>query len=183
MPLFWLSLNPAGKFTDMTTPILVIDGEVTAPLSLTYDDLSAFPESDHVRDVSRFHPSRRGDGVTLESILQRVSLTNGASYLTLHATADDFAASIPLEAVRAEGLVVYSVEGRPMTLAQGGPVRFLIKDAAACHTDELDDCANVKFLDRIELTSGRGRDTRPTDDEQHEELHRRQDAEASDHEH
>lgn len=167
----------------MTTPILVIDGEVTTPLSLTYDELSAFPESEQVRDVSRFQPSRNGDGVTLESILQRVSQTAAASYLTLHATEDDFAASIPLEAVRAEGIIVYRVDDRPMTLEQGGPVRFLIRDPAACHTEELDDCANVKFLDRIELTSGRGRDTRPTDDEQHEELHRQQDAEAGGHEH
>ena len=31
--------------------------------------------------------------------------------------------------------------------------------------------ANVKFVDRIELTAGRGRDTRPEDDEEHEQLH------------
>jgi DMSO/TMAO reductase YedYZ molybdopterin-dependent catalytic subunit len=112
--------------------------------------------------------------VTLESILARVGPTERASYLTLHATEDDFAASVPLDPIRSEGILVYSVEGQPMTLAQGGPFRFLIKDPAACHTDELDDCANVKFVDRIELTSGRGRDTRPTDDDEHEELHRRQ---------
>jgi len=183
VPLSWLSRNLIGEITDMNAPILVIDGEVTTPLSLTYDELSAFPESDQVRDVSRFQPSRSGDGVTLESILQRVSQTDAASYLTLHATADDFAASIPLESVRAEGIIVYSVDDQPMTLGQGGPVRFLIRNPAACHTEELDDCANVKFLDRIELTSGRGRDTRPIDDEKHEELHRRQDAEAGGHEH
>ena len=82
---------------------------------------------------------------------------------------------INVKSIRNEGILVYSVAGQPMTAEQGGPFRFLIKDPAACHTDELDDCANVKFVDRIELTDGPGRDTRPTDDQEHEELHRRQD--------
>ncbi len=162
----------------MNTPHLTIDGHVQAPLVLTHQELAAFDESDHVRDVSRFHPTRSGDGVTLESLLARVTPTSQASYLTLHATADDFAASVPLEPIRNEGILVYSVAGQPMTAEQGGPFRFLIKDPAACHTDELDDCANVKFVDRIELTAGPGRDTRPTDDEEHEELHRHQDSES-----
>ena len=50
-------------------------------------------------------------------------------------------------------------------------VPVLIRDPAACHTDELDDCANVKFLSRIELSIRRGRDTRPTTDEDHAKLH------------
>ena len=48
---------------------------------------------------------------------------------------------------------------------------ILIHDPAACHTDELDDCANVKFLSRIELTQRRGRDTRPADESAHAALH------------
>jgi hypothetical protein len=47
----------------------------------------------------------------------------------------------------------------------------MIRDPAACHTDELDDCANVKFVDRIELTAGKGRDTRPEDEQEHAALH------------
>ena len=158
----------------MTTAKLTIDGHVRTPLVLTHLDLAGFDEVDQVRDVSRFHPTRSGDGVTLESLLSRVTPTSQASYLTLHASADDFAASVPLQPIRNEGILVYAVAGQPMTSGQGGPFRFLIKDPAACHTDELDDCANVKFVDRIELTAGPGRDTRPTDDHEHEELHRDQ---------
>jgi DMSO/TMAO reductase YedYZ molybdopterin-dependent catalytic subunit len=122
--------------------------------------------------VSRFHPARTGDGVTLESLLARVRPRATADYLTLHAGEDDFHASVPLAAVRAEGILVYRLDGAPLPAAKGGPFRFLIRDPAACRTDELDDCANVKFVDRIELTAGRGRDTRPHDEAEHAALHR-----------
>ncbi len=160
----------------MAQTLLRIDGEVECMVELTFGDLMAFRMEEQVRDVGRFHPTRSGDGVTLNSILERAEPKPSATYLTLHATADDFSASVPLDAVRDEGVVVYQLDGGPLPASKGGPIRFLIRNPVACHTDELDDCANVKFIDRIELTVGRGRDTRPDDDESHEELHRRQNA-------
>ena len=155
----------------MSAIFLIVDGEVENRLELSFDDLEQFSEAEHIRDVSRFHPTRHGDGVTLESILSRAGVKDSAGYLTLHATHDDFAASVPLEAVRGEGIVVYQVDGGTLPVEKGGPLRFLIRNAAACKTDELDECANVKHVDRIELTPGRGRDTRPGDEEEHERLH------------
>lgn len=152
--------------------MLRVDGEVEAPVELSFADLESMPKSVQVIDVSRFNAKRPGDGITLNGLLDHVKPKDAATYLTLHASADDFAASIPLQAVRDEGIVVYRLNRQPLPLDKGGPVRFLIPNPAACHTDELDDCANVKFVDRIELTAGKGRDTRPDDDEEHEELHR-----------
>ncbi len=156
------------------TILLTIDGAVEHPLNLAFEDFEAIPDADRVLDVSRFQPKRKGDGVTLESLLQRVVPRSEANYLTLHASKDDFHVSIPLAPIRAEGIVVYRLGDRRLTAEDGGPVRFLIRDPAACHTDELDDCANVKYLDRIELTVRRGRDTRPVDDAAHAALHARQ---------
>ena len=150
---------------------LRVDGLVTSPQSFSCDDLRAFSEAEQVRDFTRFHPKRPGDGVTLRAILDRVVPAAEATYLTLHATRDNFAASIPLAAIVDEAVVIYQLDGAPYPEAKGGPFRFLIKNPAVCHTDELDDCANVKFVDRIELTAGRGRDTRPHDEQQHEALH------------
>ncbi len=152
--------------------LLRVDGEVLKPLELAFDDFLSIPASDQVPDVSQFHPKRQGDAVTLEAVLAQAKPKPDASYLTLHATADDFHASVPLAEVRGEGLIVYRLGGGPLPVKNGGPIRFLIKNPAACHTDELDDCANVKFVDRIELTAGKGRDNRPHDDIAHEELHR-----------
>jgi DMSO/TMAO reductase YedYZ molybdopterin-dependent catalytic subunit len=159
----------------MDAPVLLrVDGLVDEPLELRYDDLAGVPAADQIVDVSRFQPSRHGDGVTLEAILARARPKREANYLTLHADRDDFHVSIPLEAVRREAIVVYKIGNAPLAPEQGGPIRFLIRDPAACHTDELDDCANVKYLSRIELSLRRGRDTRPTDDAAHAELHRNQ---------
>ena len=151
--------------------VLIVDGAVDRPARWTYHDLTAFDEAEQVRDVSRFPSRKSGDGVTLEAILARVQPKPEADYLTLHASRDDFHVSVPLAPIRAEGVVVYRIEDGPLPRSQGGPVRFLIRDPSACHTSELDDCANVKFLDRIELSVHKGRDTRPSNDAAHEALH------------
>ncbi len=154
--------------------ILTVNGAVERPLKLSRADLDALPDIARVRDVSRFHPKRQGDGVELEAILDRAGVSSEANYLTLHADRDDFHVSIPLQPVREQGIVVYRLGEGLLGLEHGGPVRFLVRDPAACNTGELDECANVKYLSRIELTTGRGRDTRPADESEHAELHRSQ---------
>jgi DMSO/TMAO reductase YedYZ molybdopterin-dependent catalytic subunit len=154
--------------------VLRVDGAVEQPLELSFEDLRAIPENDQVLDVSRFNPGRRGDGVALEALLLRTRPRPEANYLTLHASRDDFHVSVPLGAVRGEAVVVYRQGEEHLGPEHGGPIRFIIPDPAACHTDELDDCANVKYLDRIELSVRRGRDTRPEDEEAHRALHEQQ---------
>ncbi len=151
---------------------LKIEGAVENPLDLGFDDLERLPESFRVVDVSRFHPNRQGDGVALEAILALARPRAEANYLTLHADRDDFHVSVPLDAVRGESVVVYKLGAQKLGTENGGPVRFIIKDPSACHTSELDDCANVKYLSRIELSIRRGRDNRPADDAAHAALHR-----------
>jgi DMSO/TMAO reductase YedYZ molybdopterin-dependent catalytic subunit len=151
--------------------VLTIDGLVERPLRLRFDDLDALPEPARVVDVSRFHPKRRGDGVTLDALLERSGVHPEANYATLHADRDDFHVSVPLKEVREQGIVVYRLGDARLGLEDGGPIRFLIRDPSVCHTGELDECANVKYLSRIEVTTRRGRDTRPTTDEEHAALH------------
>jgi DMSO/TMAO reductase YedYZ molybdopterin-dependent catalytic subunit len=159
--------------------ILTVDGQVERPLRLTFADLANLPEPAQVRDVSRFHPTRKGDGVILDVILEQAAVLPSANYLTLHAQRDDFHVSVPLEPLRGQGIVVYRIGPDRLGVEHGGPIRFLVRDPAACNTDQLDECANVKYLSRIELTERRGRDTRPADDKAHEALHATQIAPAS----
>lgn len=152
--------------------ILAVEGLVDRPLSLSARDLDSLPPEARVLDVSRIIPGRRGDGVTLSAILDLAAARPEANYVTLHADRDDFHVSVPLAELREQAIAVYRLEGGPLAVEQGGPVRLLIRDPSACHTGELDECANVKYLSRIEPTSRRGRDTRPSDESEHAALHR-----------
>lgn len=156
------------------TSSLRIDGEVERPLALSFDDLSKIDPSRQVIDVSRLDARRSGDAVRLAAVLQMAGVKPTARYLTLHASADDFHASIPLGAVRDRAVLIYRLDGQPLPAKSGGPVRFFIPDFAACHTAEIDECANVKFVDRIELSAERGHDNRPSEEEEHARLHARQ---------
>ena len=154
--------------------MLTISGDVQHPRSLTFDDLSAIAAEHQIADVSRLIPGRKGDAVKLSGILELVKPRSTARYLGLHASADNFHASIPLAAVVDRALVIYRLEGQPLPAKTGGPVRFFIPDFAACHTGEIDECANVKFVDSLELSAEKGFDNRPHDGASHEELHRQQ---------
>jgi DMSO/TMAO reductase YedYZ molybdopterin-dependent catalytic subunit len=110
----------------------------------------------------------------LEGLLAAAVVRSGAAWLTLHSATDDFHASIPLEAVRERAIVLYRLNDAPLPAKSGGPFRFFIPDFAACHTHDVDECANVKFVDRIELSRERGFDNRPAEERAHAELHRRQ---------
>jgi 2-dehydropantoate 2-reductase len=157
----------------MSTPALTIDGEVARPQRLSRDDLAAIDAAYQIPDVSRLDAKRKGRAVRLEGVLALVGLKPSAKYLTLHATADDFHASVPLEAVRERGILIYEIDGQPVPVSAGGPMRFYIPDYAACHSTEVDECANVKFVDRLELSTQPGRDNRPHDDKEHEALHQK----------
>ncbi len=156
------------------SPALTIEGDVESPRTFTFAELSDFPAEHQLQDVSQMDPKRKGDAITLAGLLALVQPRPSAKYLTLHASRDDFHASIPLDAVRDRAFLIYRLEGQPLPEKSGGPVRFYIQDFAACHTSEIDECANVKFVDRIEFTASPGQDNRPHDAKEHAELHERE---------
>ncbi|MBI2827133.1 MAG: molybdopterin-dependent oxidoreductase [Planctomycetia bacterium] len=156
------------------TPLLRISGEVDRPARFSLAEVAAVDARYQIADVSRLDAKRRGQAVTLEGLLAKVGVRPAAAWLTLHSSTDDFHASIPLADVRASAMVIYQLDGAPLPASVGGPVRFFIPDHAACHSAEIDECANVKFVDHIELSTTRGRDNRPEDEKSHADLHRRQ---------
>ncbi|MBI1311563.1 molybdopterin-dependent oxidoreductase [bacterium] len=143
----------------MPTDSLTIDGQVAAPTKLNRGGLAALPSEARIDDVSRLDPQRSGRAVTLAGLLSHAVPADDATHVTLHSD-DGFSASLPLDAVCDLGIVIYEQDGEPLNARFGGPFRFLIPNAAECKTAELDACANVKHLVRIELTAGPGRDTR-----------------------
>lgn len=150
---------------------LTVDGEVQQPRRFTFDDLMALDATYQIERVEQIDPRRRGAAIHLVGLLDAVVPKASARYLGLHASADDFHASIPLDAVREKAMLIYRLGDGPLPVADGGPTRFFIPEVAQCHTREVDECANVKFVDHIELTADKGFDNRPEDDQQHEALH------------
>jgi len=161
----------------MSDVLLKITGEVERPLALSFVDLAKLDAALQITDVSRLDPKRAGDAVTLAGLLNLVGVKPSAKWLTLHSATDDFHASIPLDAVRDKAILIYRLHGDSLPAKSGGPFRFFIPNFAACHSAEVDECANVKFVDHIEVSSQRGHDNRPLEDREHAELHRRQEEE------
>jgi DMSO/TMAO reductase YedYZ molybdopterin-dependent catalytic subunit len=155
----------------MADAVLIIEGEVERPGAFTAGDLATIAAAHQIADVGRIDPKRKGVAVWLRGLLEHVGARPTGTFLTLHASADDFHASIPLGPVLDRGLVIYALDGQPLPGSAGGPFRFYVRDYLACHSAEIDECANVKFVDRIEVTAGPGRDNRPHDDAAHAAIH------------
>ena len=145
---------------NMNMATLRVEGEVQAPREFAFTELAALPEQ--ILDVGSLIPGRQGGAIWLSDLLDVTGVHPHATHVTLHATDGDFSASVPLTAVRDRALIVYRMGDAPLPVEQGGPMRFLIKDAEACGLSEIDACANVKFLGSIQVTQGPGVDTRPT---------------------
>jgi DMSO/TMAO reductase YedYZ molybdopterin-dependent catalytic subunit len=156
------------------TNVLRIDGEVETSRELTFADLAEVGEESQIVDISRLDPKRKGDAIKIAGLLELVGVKESANYIGLHGTLDNFHASIPLAPVRDRAFLIYRVDGEPLDVKAGGPFRFYILDHAACHMGEIDECANVKFVDHIELTTEKGFDNRPDDDDEHAKLHEKE---------
>jgi DMSO/TMAO reductase YedYZ molybdopterin-dependent catalytic subunit len=159
----------------MTAALLKLDGDVRSPRALSFADLAALDPRWQIADVRQLNPKRTGGAVRFAGLIDLVGPNSGVRYVTLHAAADDFHASIPLEAVRDTAVLIYQLDGAPLPASAGGPLRFFIPNHTACHTSEIDECANVKFVDRIEFSAAKGHDNRPHDADQHATLHEQQD--------
>jgi len=147
---------------------LRVEGEAVSPRNFDFAALSRLPGQ--IANIGCFIPGREGGGVRLQSILDEVGLEGAATHITLESADGKFAASVPLEAVW-DAIIAYRFNDGPLPPQKGGPFRFFIPHVEECTTGEVDACANVKFLGRIYLSRGPGRDTRPTSKAAHDTLH------------
>jgi DMSO/TMAO reductase YedYZ molybdopterin-dependent catalytic subunit len=139
--------------------ILEICGQVQTPVKFDVEALTHLPGQ--IEDVAVLVPGRTGGGVRLASLLDVVQPQPQVTHLTIESTDGSFSASVPLAAVVDSAVVLYRLGDQALPEQQGGPFRFLITDAQVCASGAADLCANVKFVGRIALSAGPGRDTRP----------------------
>jgi len=149
--------------------VLDITGEVRQPQRMDFLQLCEL--SGQIKDLGDVMPGRKGSGVPLREILAAADPGEKATHITLESTDGGFSASAPLKDLE-NGIVAYRLGEDPLPRDLGGPFRFFVPEAGACDSGAVDACANVKFLGILRLTVGPGRDTRPTNAAEHEDLHR-----------
>jgi DMSO/TMAO reductase YedYZ molybdopterin-dependent catalytic subunit len=132
--------------------------------SFGFEDLNSLPPEAHVADVSQVMPGREGSGVRLAALLARTRVKREARHVHLSSVDPGFAVSVPLDEVVLTGIILYAINGSPLTPSKGGPFRLLVPGHA-------DECVHVKGLARLHLAAQPGRDTRPKDDAEHAKLH------------
>ncbi len=134
------------------TPLLVVEGGAGRKVEYSYHDLESLPPSEKVEEAGRL-AGIPGTGVRLSALLLPSVLNREADHATFYSSDGRFSVSLPLAEVLEKGVLIYKRERRPLSPAQGGPLRLVIIQGD-------DACANVKAVHRIALTSGKGRDTR-----------------------
>ncbi|MDQ3781489.1 MAG: molybdopterin-dependent oxidoreductase [Actinomycetota bacterium] len=92
-----------------------------------------------------------GNSVPVSRLLDEVGAATHASFET---ASSDYRASIPLDVVVADGVIVHGDEEGPLDASRGGPFRLLVPDGKTL-------CWNVKNVARIRLTVGSEPDSVP----------------------
>ena len=115
---------------DLAAWDLTVSGEVEQPLTLTFEQLRALPATDVTTDIhcvtrwSRFDVRFRG--VHWQELAALCTPKPGARFVLARAE-QGFTANVPLAALEDEqALIVYEVDGAPLTPEHGWPLRLFI---------------------------------------------------------
>lgn len=125
-----------------------LTGLVDQPLDLGFDDLTAMPATALTRDFQCVTGWRVADvawrGVKLAELLDAAGVQGGATALRLFSFDGVYTESLTLDQARRDDvLVVYEMEGKPVSRAHGGPVRLLMAPMYGYKS--------IKWLDRVEV--------------------------------
>jgi DMSO/TMAO reductase YedYZ molybdopterin-dependent catalytic subunit len=147
---YLVSKNAFDPEVDATRWRLEIAGMVETPMTLTYADLKSLPAAEQYATLCCISNEVGGDlignalwrGVRLKDLLQKAGLRPGVVDIALRAS-DDYLDSIPLERAMQDGtLLVYEMNGEPLTPAHGFPLRLLVPGIYGMK--------NVKWITRLE---------------------------------
>lgn len=109
---------------------LSVDGLVENPVSLTYAQLLALPQTSSVSDIHCVTKWSRYDnhwvGVSARDLIALVRPKAEVGHVIFHAY-DGYTTNVTLEAFAAEdAMIAHTWEGYPITRQHGGPVRIVI---------------------------------------------------------
>jgi DMSO/TMAO reductase YedYZ molybdopterin-dependent catalytic subunit len=129
-----IDINTRPPQIDAETWRLELGGLVLSPLTLTIDDIRSRPSVSQVITQSCISNEIGGDlistalftGVRLRDLLEEAGLQRGAQEISIEAV-DGFYESVPMEeAVDDRTLLVYAMNGAPLPVEHGFPLRIYI---------------------------------------------------------
>lgn len=125
---------------------LTVDGLVTNPLSLTYEELLAYPPITEVVLLIcafTFADNAEWTGVPLNTILAEAGIKPEASKVDFYAL-DGYHISLSLETAQKEGVfLAYAVDGQVLPARHGYPLRLVVKGQFGDRW--------IKWVERIEV--------------------------------
>ena len=131
---YQVSKNPFDPELSTADWRLDVGGLVATPLRLSFEDLQGFEEIEQYATLACIDNPVGGNligtalwrGVKLKDILNRATIKEGVVDIVFHA-ADGYTDSIPLERALNDGtLLVYQMNGEPLTPTHGFPLRLLV---------------------------------------------------------
>ncbi len=147
---YQVSKNAFDPQVDVRRWKLEVGGLVDNTLTLTHEEMKALPSVEQYATLACISNEVGGDlignalwrGVRLKDVLDKAGLKQGVIDIVLRAS-DDYTDSIPLDRAMADGtLLVYEMNGGPLTPEHGFPVRLLVPGIYGMK--------NVKWITRIE---------------------------------
>jgi len=116
--------------TDLATWDFKVFGEIEEPITLTYDELQALPQTEITTDIhcvtrwSRFDTTFKG--VHWRELAKLVRPRPSAHFVLAHAE-QGFTANVPLEALEDDrALVAWEADGEPLEPEHGWPLRLVV---------------------------------------------------------
>ena len=126
---------------------LTIDGAVTDPAALDWAAFQALPQAEDVQD---FHCVTGWSildmtfrGVRFETLAALAGLAPEATHVMCHGS-DGYSTNLPLEeALKPDVLLVHTLQGKPLDVEHGGPVRMVVPELWAWK--------GAKWINRLEF--------------------------------
>jgi DMSO/TMAO reductase YedYZ molybdopterin-dependent catalytic subunit len=116
--------------TDLATWDFKVFGQVEQPVTISYDELQALPQTEITADIhcvtrwSRFDTSFKG--VHWRELAQRVRPKDTARFVLAHAE-QGFTSNVPLRALEDENaLIAWEADGEPLEPEHGWPLRLVV---------------------------------------------------------
>lgn len=129
---------------------LRVDGSVSTPTTLSWSQIKALPP---IKEVKDFHcvtgwsvPSVRWEGIHLSQLAQLVSPSSAVKYVNFYSFDGRYTESMKLsEALDASVILAYQMDGQPLRLEQGYPLRLLVP--------KMYGYKSIKWVNRVEFST------------------------------